>query len=66
LKGYTDPLRYAVRQDLRRGAECSCAQTAATCREFLAGEKHLWTLLRVAGVDPTNNAAEPALRHAEI
>ena len=66
LKGYTDPLRYAVRQDLRRGAECSCAQMAATCRELLAGEKHLWTFRRVAGVDPTNNAAERALRHAVI
>jgi transposase len=66
LKGYTDPLRWAVRQDLRRGAACSCARTAATCRELLAGEKHLWTFLRVVGVDPTNNAAERALRHAVI
>jgi transposase len=66
LKGYTDPLRYAVRQDLQRGAACSCAKTAATCRELLAGEEHLWTFLRVAGVDPTNNAAERALRHAVI
>jgi transposase len=66
LKGYTDPLRWAVRQDLRRGAACSCAKTAATCRELLAGEKHLWTFLRVEGVDPTNNAAERALRHAVI
>jgi transposase len=66
LKGYTDPLRWAVRQDLRLGAECSCAKTAATCRELLEGEEHLWTFLRVAGVDPTNNAAERALRHAVI
>ncbi|HMB03655.1 MAG TPA: IS66 family transposase [Isosphaeraceae bacterium] len=66
LKGYTDPLRWAVRKDLRRGAECSCAKTAATCRELLAGEAHLWTFLRVEGVDPTNNAAERALRHAVI
>jgi transposase len=66
LKGYTDPLRWAVRQDLRRGAECSCSQTAATCRELLAGETHLWTSLRVEGVDPTNNAAERALRHAVL
>jgi len=66
LKGYTDPLRWAVRQDLRRGAECGCAKTAATCRELLEGEPHLWTFLRVAGVDPTNNAAERALRHAVL
>src|SRR4051794_10438630 len=36
-------LRRAVRQDLQRGAECSCAKTAATCRELRAGEPHLWT-----------------------
>ena len=66
LKGDTDPLRWAVRQDLRRGAECSCAKTAATCRELLEGAEHLWTFLRLVGVDPTNNAAERALRHAVI
>jgi transposase len=66
LKGYTDPLCWAVRQDLLRGVECSCAATAATCRELLEGEEHLWTFLRVEGVDPTNNAAERALRHAVI
>jgi transposase len=66
LKGYTDPLRRAVRQDLRRGAGCACAQTAATCRELLEGEAHLWTFLRVPGVDPTNNAAERTLRHAVL
>ncbi|MBV8074925.1 MAG: IS66 family transposase [Planctomycetaceae bacterium] len=66
LKGSTDPWRGAVRQDLRRGAECSCAKTAATCRELLGGEQHLWTSLRIAGVDSTNTAAERALRHAVI
>ncbi len=64
LEGHTDPSRYAVRQDLRRGAACRRVKTAATCRELLAGETHLRTSLRVAGVDPTNDAAERALRHA--
>jgi transposase len=59
-------LRFAVRDDLRRGEACSCAQTAATCRELLAGETHLWTFVRVEGVEPTNNAAERALRHGVI
>ena len=45
---------------------CGCAKTAATCRELLAGETHLWTFVRVEGVEPTNNAAERALRHAVI
>jgi transposase len=64
LKGYTDPMRWAFRRDLHAGAACPCAKTAATCRELLAGERHLWTFLRVEGVEPTNNAAERALRHA--
>ena len=29
-------------------------------------EEGLWTFARVAGVEPTNNAAERALRHAVI
>ena len=37
-----------------------------TCRELLAGEKHLWTFVRVQGVDPTNNEGERALRHGVI
>lgn len=65
-KGYADPLRCAVRRGLRRGAECSCAKTAATCRELLAGEKHFRTSPRVEGVGPTNSAAERAPRHAVI
>ena len=50
-----------MRQDLRRGAECTCVQSTATCRELLEREEHLWTFLRAEGVDSTNNAAERAL-----
>jgi transposase len=32
----------------------------------LEGEEHLWTFLRVRGIEPTNNAAERALRHAVL
>src|SRR5262249_40469748 len=41
-------------------------KTAATCRMLLEGEEHLWTFLRVRGIEPTNNAVERALRHAVI
>jgi transposase len=34
------------------------------CRELLAVEPALYTFAAVAGVEPTNNAAERALRHA--
>jgi transposase len=58
------PLRRQVRQWLRNGAACGCAQTAAACREVLAVEGSLWTFARVVGVEPTNNAAEREVRHA--
>ncbi len=41
-----------------------CPKTAATCRGLLQVEPALWTFVRVAGLEPTNNAAERALRHA--
>src|SRR5438445_12134071 len=33
---------------------------------LLEGEEHLWPFLRVRGIEPTNNAAERALRHAVL
>jgi transposase len=59
-------LRFLFRSELRRGVDCGCAKTAATCRELLRGETHLWTFVRVEGVEPTNNHAERALRHGVI
>jgi transposase len=59
-------LRPMVRLSLERGARCGCAKTAATCGELLRLWDCLWTFTRVDGVEPTNNAAERALRHAVI
>lgn len=56
-----DRLRAEVRNLLERGAASSCAKTAGTCREILVVESSLWTYARVAGVEPTNNAAERAV-----
>ena len=63
LRSYVDIMRYSLRSELRRGLDCGCSKTAGTCRELLCGETHLWTFVRVAGVEPTNNDAERALRH---
>ena len=63
---YVSWLRYCLREDLQRGAACACSRTAATCRELLPGETHLWTFVRVEGIEPTNNHAERALRHGVI
>jgi transposase len=63
---YAAELRPWVRSQLEAGAACACAKTAGTCREILAVEPALWTFARVEGVEPTNNAAERALRHAVL
>jgi transposase len=36
------------------------------CKELVEHKEHLWTFLEIEGVEPTNNAAERALRHAVI
>ena len=36
------------------------------CDELWDGRNHLWTFANVAGIEPTNNDAERALRHAVI
>jgi transposase len=59
-------LRPMVRSSLQRGAACACPKTATTCGELLRLWDCLWTFTRVEGVEPTNNAAERALRHAVI
>jgi transposase len=66
LRSHVAIMRFAFRDDLRRGVACGYAKTAGTCRELLAGETHLWTFVRVEGVEPTNNDAERALRHGVI
>ena len=66
FRSYVGLMRPCLREDLQRGAAYACPKTAATCRELLAGETHLWTFVRVEGVEPTNNGAERALRHGVI
>ncbi len=59
-------LRCEVKQALEAGSAFGCAKTAATCFEILKVEDGLWTFARVQGVEPTNNVAERAMRHAVI
>ena len=59
-------LRCEVRQTLKEGSKCGCAKTSATCFEILKVEEGLWTFARIEGIEPTNNAAERALRFAVI
>jgi transposase len=59
-------LRPAVRAVLERGTACGCAKTEVVCTNLLALEPALWTFARVEGVEPTNNAAERAVRPAVL
>ena len=60
------PVQREVAALLRQGAACEHAKTAKTCRNLLAVEAALWTFVAVAGVEPTNNAAERAIRPAVL
>lgn len=59
-------LRREFKAALNEGVRCECQRTRGTCAELLRLEEGLWTFARVAGVPPTNNAAERAERHAVI
>jgi transposase len=61
---YVSWLRGEVREEVVRGTQCGCPQTAATCQELVKVEAARWTFVRVPGLDLTNTAAERALRHA--
>lgn len=47
---------------LREGVICDHDKTAKTCQNLLKIESALWTFVSVEGVEPTNNAAEQAVR----
>jgi transposase len=59
-------VRPEVRALLEQGAACGCAKTAGMCAEILKVEAALWTFAHHEGVEPTNNAAERALRPAVV
>ena len=56
------PIRRAVARLLKAGQTCGVAKTEGVCREVLKVYDALWTFVRVEGVEPTNNAAERAIR----
>ncbi len=59
-------LAAGVAYEAARGEKSARARTARTCRAWLKVEPALGLFVRVAGVEPTNNAAERALRPAVI
>jgi hypothetical protein len=58
------PIRARVEDYLLRGY--FDARTRGFCTELWEHRERLWTFIDVEGVEPTNNGAERALRHAVI
>lgn len=58
------PIRRRINALLLRGY--FNARTYGFSKELCEHREHLWTFVEVEGVEPTNNAAERALRHAVI
>src|SRR5262245_28207027 len=56
------PVRREVERLLDAGQTCGVPKTAGTCRELLKRRPALWTFVRHDEVEPTNNAAERAIR----
>jgi transposase len=59
---YMRPIRREVERLLEAGQQCGVPKTEGACREILKVRQALWTFVRHAGVEPTNNAAERAIR----
>src|SRR6266403_649417 len=62
FRSYMSPLRREVERLLEVGSQCGVPQTAGTCRDILKRREALWTFVQVAGVEPTHNTAERAIR----
>jgi transposase len=74
LQQSCQPIRLAFEATLQRVVELGCqrgertpwAKTVRTCQQILQLADGLWTFLETRGIEPTNNAAERALRQSVI
>ena len=62
FRGLMRPIRCHVARLRKAGQTCGVAKTEGVCRERLKVYDALWTFVRVEGGEPTNNAAERAIR----
>lgn len=60
------PMKRRVRRLLREGSRCRVPEVRATCGQLLGLFPALWTFAYFKGVEPTNNAAERAIRPAVL
>jgi len=61
-----NPLRREVEDLLEGGTRCGESKTEGMCKRILKLAPALWTFARIEGVEPTNNAAERAVRPAVL
>lgn len=61
-----DDIRKRVRKWLKKGTICDDAGVRSRCNGILKDEPSLWTFASREGVEPTNNAAERAIRPAVL
>jgi len=61
FRSYMRPARREVERLLEAGSRCGVSKTDGTCRDIFKRRAALWTCVQVAGVEPTNNAAERSI-----
>lgn len=59
-------LQEAADHEIGSKEKTPLAKTVRTCRQLLKVEPAMWLFVSVEGVEPTNNAAERAIRPAVI
>jgi transposase len=64
--GFKAELEAATALPIAHAEKTPLAKTIRTCQQLLQVESALWTFVEIPGVEPTNNAAEQALRPAVI
>jgi transposase len=66
FQNYMRPVQQRVAELLDEGRRSSCEKTRRTCLRLLQNRHALWTFVYNAGLEPTNNIGERALRRAVI
>ena len=65
-QAFVATLQRVVELGTQRGERTPWARTVRTCQQLLQVADGLWTFLEIQGIEPTNNAAERALRPSVI
>lgn len=63
---YLSDIRVRLRSALEDGTRCPEPRVSGLCKKLLARERMLWRFVRSEDIEPTNNAAERALRRAVL